>query len=107
MEYCPPNITLSDFWLNHGISHCFMDTVSSAVLAGFIFIFGSIQLIMYKKYATLIDEHIGKSKLYNFQIFLLCFVPVLALVRFILQATVYDSSKIYGYMVCTIIYFKC
>lgn len=99
MEFCPPNVTFTDIWVNHGISHCFMDTVSSSVIAGFLLIFGSIQLIMYKKYATQIDEHIEKSKLYNFQIFLLCFVPLLAIVRFMLQATVYNESTIFGYMV--------
>lgn len=99
MEYCPPNVSLSDVWLNHGISHCFMDTVSTSVIAGFLFIFGTIQLLMYRKYATPNDETITKSKLYNFQIFLLIFVPALALLRFILQASVYNDANIYGYMV--------
>lgn len=99
MEYCPPNVSLSDVWLNHGISHCFMDTVSTSVIAGFLFIFGSIQLLMYRKYATPIDETITKSKLYNLQIFLHTFVPALALLRFILQASVYNDANTYGYMV--------
>lgn len=101
MEYCPPNITLSEIWINHGISHCFMDTVSSSIIAGFILIFGTIQLIMYRKYSTLIDDanQIAKSKLYNLQILLLIFVPSLAIIRFILEATVYDAASVYGYMV--------
>lgn len=100
MKFCPPNVSLSDFWLNHGISHCFMDTVSSSVITGFLLIFGSIQLIMYKKYATPIEaDRIAASSLYNFQIFLHTFVPALALVRFMLQATVYHDAIIYGYMV--------
>lgn len=100
MEFCPPNVSLSDFWLNHGISHCFMDTVSASTIAGFLLIFGSIQLFMYKKYATPIDAaQIDASYLYNFQIFLHTFVPALALVRFMLQATIYHDATIYGYMV--------
>lgn len=101
MEYCPPNVTLSIIWTNHGLSHCFMDTVSSSVIAGFIFIFGTIQLLMYRKYATRIEDanQIAVSKLYNFQIFLLLFVPLLATVRFVLEAAYYKDAHIYGYMV--------
>lgn len=105
MEYCPPNVSLSfkPVWLNHGISHCYMDTVSTSVIAGFILIFGTIQLLMYRKYARRMDEVIAKPKLYKLQIFLLAFVPALALLRFILQASVYNDANIYGYMVSNII----
>lgn len=102
IDYCPPNVTLSEIWTKNGISHCFVDTVSTSVIAGFLLIFGSLQLFMYRKYSSLIEAHqIGKSKLYNLQIFLSLLVPILALVRFILQSTVYDGGKIYGFMVIT------
>lgn len=101
IAYCPPNITLSIIWTHHGISHCFMDTVSTSVIAAFILIFGTIQLWMYRRYATLIEDHnqISVSKLYNFQIFLLVFVPILAIVRFALEASFFEDARIYGYMV--------
>ncbi|EDW81071.1 uncharacterized protein Dwil_GK11860 [Drosophila willistoni] len=101
MLYCPPNVTLSTVWINHGISHCFMDTVGPSIYGGFLLIFGSIQLLMYRKYATRITDptHISKSRLYALQLFLLLFVPVLALTRFFLNARIYVDSAVYGYMI--------
>lgn len=101
MEYCPPNVTLSVIWLNHGISQCFMDTVSTSIFTGFLLIFGSIQLYMYNKYASVISDlnQISKSKLFYLQIFLSVVVPILAIARFILQSAIYNGGKIYGYMV--------
>ncbi|XP_055849647.1 ATP-binding cassette sub-family B member 6 [Episyrphus balteatus] len=104
MLYCPPNVTLSQVWVNHGISHCFMDTVGSSVVAGFILLFGTIQLIMYKKYATRITDlsQISKSRLYGLQLFLLAFFPLLFVIRFLLMYYVYDKGEIYGYMILTV-----
>uniref|UniRef100_A0A1I8QBP0 ATP-binding cassette sub-family B member 6 n=1 Tax=Stomoxys calcitrans TaxID=35570 RepID=A0A1I8QBP0_STOCA len=101
MLYCPPNVTLSQIWINHGISHCFMDTVGSAVCCGFLMIFGLMQLMMYMKYATRITDPtlIPKSRLYGFQLFLLAFFPALQLIRFLLNARIYEGSAVYGYMI--------
>lgn len=101
MDYCPPNITLSVIWTNHGISHCFMDTVSTSVIAGFLLIFGTMQLLMYRRYATPINDvnQISVSKLYGFQLFLLVLVPILSITRFALEATFFVGAKIHGYMV--------
>lgn len=101
MDYCPPNSSMSVLWTNHGISECFMDTVSTSIISGFIVLFGSIQLYMYYKYATSVDNQVSRSKLYNFQIFLSLLVPVLAMIRFSLQVLYYrgGEEKIYGYMV--------
>lgn len=101
IAYCPPNVTLSQVWTKNGISHCFVDTVSASAIAGFLLIFGTLQLLMYRRYAILVDdvERIRKSKLYNLQIFLSLLVPALALIRFILQSTFYDGGKVYGFMV--------
>lgn len=101
MLYCPPNITFSQIWINHGISHCFMDTVGTSVYGGFIIIFGLIQLYMYRKYATRVSSPLllVKSRLYGLQMFLLCLFPMLQLVRFILNARIYADSVVYGYMV--------
>lgn len=98
--FCPPNITISDIWVNHGVSHCFMDTVSSSVVAGFILIFGIVQLIIYRKYATRIDvRRLRPSFLFKFQISLLLLLPVLSAVRLGLKWKYYDGAEIYGFMV--------
>ena len=50
MEYCPPNVTLGEVWVDHGISQCFMETISAIFIGGFLLIFGLIQIVMYKRY---------------------------------------------------------
>lgn len=105
MRYCPPNITLDEVWVDHGMSKCFMDTVSTAIISLYLIIFGSIQLWMYRKYGTENNEIIlPKSRLYNVQKFLLYFVPFLSVLRIILQATILDDGMIYGYMVRSVIF---
>lgn len=102
MTYCPPNITFNKIWVDHGMSKCFMDTVSITVISLYLFIFGTIQLWMYRKYGTEFNAALlSKSKLYTAQKFFLYFVPVLSIVRIILQATVLDDKKVYGYMILT------
>lgn len=100
LEYCPPNVTIHDIWVNHGLSHCFFDTVSSSVIAAFIVIFGSIQLIIYRKYATPADlSQISTSKLYYLQMFLLSIIPSLSVLRFVLESFVFPDAHLYGYTV--------
>ncbi|KAM0730260.1 ATP-binding cassette sub-family B member 6 [Formica fusca] len=102
MSYCPPNITFNDIWVDHGVSKCFMDTISTAIISSYLIIFGSSQLWIYHKYGTDADERIlPRSKLYNLQKFLLYFVPFLSILRIILQATVLDDGMVYGYMIFT------
>lgn len=110
MRYCPLNITFTDIWINHGVSKCFMDTISTSIIFLYLIIFGSIQLWMYRKYGTDnnaisdADENaLPRSKLYNLQKFILYFVPFLSILRIILQATVLDDGIVYGYMVRIII----
>lgn len=104
MDFCPPNVTVLDVWLNDGLSHCFIDTISSAIISGFLLVFGTIQLFIYRKYGTA-NEDVQPTRLFTFQLCLHLFVPVLALTRFMLQATAYDGSHtIYGYMVRFILF---
>lgn len=104
MEFCPPNSTLTFNWINHGLSECFMDTVTQSVISGFILLFGIIQLYFYRKYATQIIEldNLPRSRLFQLQIFFTVFIPILSIVRFILQSGYYDNGKVYGYMVLTL-----
>lgn len=98
--FCPPNVTFFEIWINHGMSKCFVDTISVTIISLYLLIFGSIQLWMYRKYGTDFNpDFIPKSKLYNLQKICLYLVPILSLTRFILQATVLNDRTVYGYMV--------
>nr|XP_045600153.1 ATP-binding cassette sub-family B member 6-like [Procambarus clarkii] len=105
MLYCPPNVTFSNIWDNHGISHCFWDTVTAAVYSLFIILFGCGQWIMYRKYATVTDQYLRpKSVLFGIQVVLTILMIILTIARLALQATVIGDHVIYGYM---ILYFAC
>jgi ATP-binding cassette subfamily B (MDR/TAP) protein 6 len=104
MTYCPPNITFIEIWIDHGLSKCFMDTISSSIITLYLLIFGSIQLWMYRRYGTQIDfGTLHRSKLYVIQKLFLYFIPLLSLIRITLQAIVLDEKQVYGYMVRIII----
>lgn len=98
--YCPPNVTFIDIWVNHGISHCFLDTITAAVYALFLVLFGSGQWIMYHKYATVTDQYLRqKSVLFGIQVALTILMMIIACARLALQATVIGNHVIYGYMI--------
>lgn len=100
MKYCPPNVTLNEVWVDHGISQCFMDTVSTSVTAGFLFILGTTQLWIYKKYATSVSAYsLPKSKLYYLQLMFLALLPIFAVSRLVLQATLLHDRVVYGHMI--------
>uniref|UniRef100_A0A6M2DCA8 ATP-binding cassette sub-family B member 6 n=1 Tax=Xenopsylla cheopis TaxID=163159 RepID=A0A6M2DCA8_XENCH len=104
MKYCPPNITLSDVWVNNGISECFMDTVSNAATLSILLIFGTLQLIIYAKYSTRVNNaQVNKSKLYIMQICFTILIPVLSVVRFTLRATYFKEHDLYGYMILSVV----
>ncbi|XP_012267076.2 ATP-binding cassette sub-family B member 6 [Athalia rosae] len=104
MTFCPPNISFFEIWVNHGMSKCFMETVNTSLISFCLLLFGTIQLWMYRKYSTEMDGNLlPKSRLYNIQKILLYFMPVLSLVRLILQATVLYDKTIYGYMILSTI----
>ncbi|XP_063624102.1 ATP-binding cassette sub-family B member 6 isoform X1 [Cydia splendana] len=102
MEYCPPNVTLGEIWVDHGISQCFMETASAVFIGGFLLVFGLIQVIMYKRYATEVMD-VRSSRLFCVQILFTLFVPVLAVARFLLQAFVFKGGQIYGYMILAMV----
>ncbi|XP_063219275.1 ATP-binding cassette sub-family B member 6 [Bacillus rossius redtenbacheri] len=105
MLYCPPNVSLSEVWVNNGMSQCFMETVSTSIIAGFLFIFGSVQLWIYKKYATQVSLiSLPRSKLYYAQIIFTVLLSVLAVVRCILQVTILNDGILYGYMIMSLLY---
>lgn len=103
LQYCPTNVSLIPVWSNHGISQCFLDTVSAGVIGGFLLLFGTIQLLMYRRYGTENNpSQIGRSRMYNFQVFLLGLLPVLAVVRFVLEGFVFEGAQVYGFMIASL-----
>lgn len=97
---CPPNITLHDIWINHGVSQCFLDTVSSSILAGFILLFGTLQLIIYRRHGTAIERsRLRPSFLYKVQLFLLFMLALATIVRLYVHFKFFGGVQIYGYMV--------
>lgn len=100
MLYCPPNVTITTLWTNHGVSECLMATQSSLVIGAFLLIFGTAQLWMYFKYATPVTlQLLPSSPLYHLQMFITYFLAGIALTRFILLITILNPGIIYGYMV--------
>lgn len=90
-------------WFNHGISQCFLDTISTVTIGGFLLLFGTIQLIMYHRYGMEINAaQIRRSKMYNFQLFLLGLLPLLTVVRFVLEGFVFEGAQVYGFMIVSL-----
>lgn len=101
-NFCPENISFSEIWMKNSLNECFFDTVSSSIIAGYILVFGVLQIIVYRKYATRIDAHrIRSSFFYSFQIFLLVLLPMLCAIRLILRWKYYEPPQVYGYTVCS------
>ena len=95
MQYCPPNVTFSDIWVDHGVSHCFLDTVTSSTYGLFLLVCGLAQWFMYRRYASLSEGFIrGKSYLLVVQMVLSAFLPLLAVLQLVLLATVIGQKKI-------------
>lgn len=88
--------------MDHGISQCFMETVSAIIIGGFLFVFGIIQIVMYRRYATEVVD-VRSSRLFTVQLFFTLFVPILAVIRFLLQIFVFKGGQIYGYMIVALV----
>ena len=95
MRYCPPNITIHDIWIHHGVSTCFLETVTSSIVGLFILIFGIIQLVFYRRFATRI-EHLPFNKLYSLQVFSHMFLILIAGLDILLRKTLFQR-EVYGF----------
>ena len=89
MRFCPENVTIHDIWINHGISSCFLETVTSSIVSLFILIFGIAQLIFYYRFATRI-EHLPWNKLYSLQVFSHVILIVIACLDILLRHVLYQ-----------------
>ena len=95
MRYCPPNITIHDIWIHHGVSTCFLETVTSSIVGLFILIFGIIQLVFYRRFATRID-YLPFNKLYSLQVFSHMFLILIAGLDILLRKTLFQR-EVYGF----------
>ena len=127
MEYCPPNSTLSDYWVNHGFGLCFFTTLSSASVGLVILVLGFVQLWFYRKYATRMNDGtkcvhaiiwatfyttfiyitlsiavLPNKRLYSFQLFLHWLLFCMAIVTMMLRHSVYKAD-VYGYEILELV----
>jgi Mitochondrial ABC-transporter N-terminal five TM region len=102
ISYCDNQSNLSVPWISDGISHCFLTTLTSSVLAGIALILGSIEIYVYKRYANCLEfsqwQSVHLKRLYILQLALIFLVATEPVVRLILNATVIGDKHIYGYV---------
>ena len=65
-RYCPPNETINKYWIDHGMNICFLETVTSSTILGFILVFGSIQLLLYWRHGSRLLD--GKCLIFRNQL---------------------------------------
>lgn len=99
VQYCPPNVTLNHPWVNHGLTRCFLDTVSTSIISGFLILFGSIESIVYRKYGTSIQPRSWRrSKLFIIQIMASLILTLLPIVECVVQIYLVHGGVLYGYL---------
>ncbi|XP_023932303.1 ATP-binding cassette sub-family B member 6, mitochondrial [Lingula anatina] len=103
--FCPANSSLSNPWVDHGLNHCFVDTVTSSVLFGIITLLGGVEVVAYHKYGALADQStLPKSNLHRLQVFLSILMGAISLAMFTLHATYLGSKVVYLYMVVSLVF---
>lgn len=100
IEYCPPNITLNHPWVNHGLTRCFLDTVSTSVITGFLVIFGTIESLVYRKFGTPIQPRSWRrSSLFVVQIIVALILTLLPILECSVQLYLVHNGVVYGYLI--------
>ena len=100
MKYCCVRSSLDHPWVHDGLSPCFLDTLTSGLLLSFMLIFGSTQILVYRRYSTQVPKHLRpNSHLFHIQVLLHVCLPLLAITRLILQATVITPKHLLGHQV--------
>lgn len=102
ISYCDHQSNFSALWINNGISHCFLTTLTSSVLGGIALLFGGIEIYFYRRYATRLEFSQWHSahlkRLYVLQLALIFLVAAEPIVRLILNGTLIGDKRIYGYV---------
>jgi len=100
ISYCDSQSNLSLPWVNEGLSHCFLTTVTSSALAGIVLLFGGIQIYFYRKYATQIEydqwQSVHSKRLYYLQIAFIFLVTLEPIAQVILRVTLLGDKHLYG-----------
>lgn len=103
MLFCRPNETLNVPWIDHGFSICFIHTLGSSVVGGFILLFGLIQLQFYRKYATRVRSNVlPRNKLFKVQIFCHLALTSLALLSLAARHSV-TKEPVYGFEILDLV----
>ncbi|XP_053327347.1 ATP-binding cassette sub-family B member 6 [Spea bombifrons] len=97
-SYCEHNGSVSQAWLDRGLSPCFYFTLVPSVLLSTSLLFGALQSAFYAKMSrTMEPKYIPKSRLYRVQIALSVVLVGQSVGGLIWQAA--GSEVIYGYMI--------
>ena len=82
------------------MTRCFLDTVSTSVIAGFLVIFGTIESIVYRKYGTPIEPRSWRrSKLFIVQVATAVILTLLPIVECFVQLYLVHDGVLYGYLI--------
>ncbi|XP_077129278.1 ATP-binding cassette sub-family B member 6 [Ranitomeya variabilis] len=97
-SYCEHNGSVSQAWMDHGLSPCFYFTLVPSVLLSFSFLLGTLQSVFYAKHSrTMEPKYVPKSRLYRLQLALTVVLICQALGGLIWQAA--GTAVLYGYMI--------
>lgn len=97
-SYCEQNGSVSQAWLDSGLSPCFYFTLVPSVLLSFSILLGTVQSACYAQHSrTMEPKYIPKSRLYRLQLALSVVLILQALGGLIWQAA--GGDELYGYMI--------
>lgn len=97
-SYCDHNGSVSQAWLDSGLSPCFYFTLVPSVLLSFSILLGTLQSACYAQHSrTMEPKYIPKSHLYRLQLALSVVLILQALGGLIWQAA--GGNALYGYMI--------
>ncbi|UJR30014.1 hypothetical protein I4U23_017559 [Adineta vaga] len=87
-------------WIDKGFTICFFDTLTTSILFGFIFIFGLIQYIFYKRFGFKIErEYIDASVLYAIQVVLTVLLACEPILLYATETTALGKNKLPSYTI--------
>ncbi|KAE8581402.1 hypothetical protein XENTR_v10024777 [Xenopus tropicalis] len=97
-SYCEHNGSISQAWLDSGLSPCFYFTLVPSMLLSFSFLLGALQSALYARHSTTMEpKYIPRSRLYRLQIVLSVVLILQSVIGLIWQAA--GTDVVYGYMI--------
>jgi len=99
-EFCPNNTSPSVAWREGAFTHCFIDTVSSSVLFGLIFIFGVAEIWVYWKWSSVIElSRRPKSVFFLLQVVFTVLLTIHYVAFLLLRLFFLHNGALYIYMI--------